>query len=257
MLVIYGVKKDGQVLPTPTPRGGQWEWSLYGDCHLFAIVLGPGCMLYVYSPHSVSCTEHLCSLLPLGTPCAVFTVTPSGDKLQPCVMFGSRYFSRSTLVQSLHGAISDSFWQVERMNARRDDWDVDLAKMLIWQIGFGDKHMAYTPFCGEHLYALIMFGKLAPLLESLPALSDTAHESDWLEMIDPEDYRSKRASQNPFDQATWQHLKTVRSLMSALAHRLMEELNSRQLEEFHDFWTRTRTAWLDELTRRKEYEKMK
>ena len=130
MLVIYGVKKDGQVLPMPTPHGGQWEWSLYGDCHLFAIVLGPGCMLYVYSPHSVSCIEHLYSLLPPGTPRAVFTVTPSGDKLQPCVMFGSRYFSPSTLVQSLHGVISASFGQVERMNARRDDWDVNPAKML-------------------------------------------------------------------------------------------------------------------------------
>jgi hypothetical protein len=203
------------------------------------------------------CSEHLYSLLPPGTPRTVFTITPSSDKLQPCVMFGSRYFSRSSLVQSLHGAISDSFWQVERINTRRDDWDVDLAKMLTWQVGLGDKHMAYTPFCGEHLYALVMFGKLAPLLESLPALSDEAKESDWLDMFDPEDYRSKHASQNPLDQAVWQQLKTVRSLMSALADRLIGELNSHEVAEFHRFWTRTRTAWLDELRRRKEYEKLK
>jgi hypothetical protein len=172
-------------------------------------------------------------------------------------MFGSHYFSRSSLVQSLHGAISDSFWQVERMHARRDDWDVDLAKMLTWQVGYGDKPAAYAPFCGEPLYALIMFGKLAPLLDNLPTLSDVAKERDWLELFDPEDYRSKHASQNPLDQAAWQQLKTVRSLMSALSDRLIEQLDLREVAGFRRFWTRTRTAWLEELRRWKEYEKLK
>jgi hypothetical protein len=128
----------------------------------------------------------------------------------------------------------------------------------MWQVGFEDKHVAYTPFRGEHLYSLIMFGKLSPLLEGFPVLSDVAkEESDWLEMFDPEDYRSKLASENPLDQAVWQHIKTVRSLMSALADHLIKELDSDKVEEFHRFWTRTRTAWLDELRRRKEYEKSK
>lgn len=255
-LVIYGVKKSGQVLPAPIPRGDQWEWSLYDDCQPFAIVLGPGCTLYVclfLFLFFYSYPECLCSLLPPGTPHAVFTVTPSNDALPPCVMFTSRYFSRSTLVQSLHGAISDSFWQSSHCTG----WDVSLAKMMSWQIGFQDRHLVYTPFSGEHVYALIMFGKIAPLLESLPSLADVAKESDWLDMFDPEDYRIQHASQNPLDQAVWQQLTTVRSLMSTLADRLIAELGSRDLEEFHRFWTRTRMAWLDELSHRKEYEKLK
>jgi len=168
-------------------------------------------------------------------------------------MFESHYFSRSSLVHSLHGAISDGLWQA----ARHDDWGVDIAKMLTWQIGFQDKHMAYAPFCGKHLYALIMFGKLAQLLESLPSLSGIAKESDWLDMFDPEDYRSKHASQNPLDQAVWQQSKTLHSLMSALADRLIGGLDSQETEEFHHFWTHTRTAWLDDLHCRVEYEQLK
>jgi hypothetical protein len=48
-LVVYGMKKDGQVLPTPIPRGDLWEWSRYEGCRLFALVLGPGCALCVCS----------------------------------------------------------------------------------------------------------------------------------------------------------------------------------------------------------------
>jgi hypothetical protein len=47
-LVIYGVKKDGQVLPTPIPNDGD-PWSVYDGYCLFAVVLGPGCTLYVCS----------------------------------------------------------------------------------------------------------------------------------------------------------------------------------------------------------------
>jgi hypothetical protein len=168
-------------------------------------------------------------------------------------MFGSRYFSRSSLVQSLHGAISDSFWQIERIGTRHNDWDVNLAKMLAWQLGYGTK-CAASPFCGETLYALIMFGKLALLLESLPTLSDVPKEDDWLEMFDREDYRSKHASQNPHDEVVSQQLKIMRSIMSALSDRLIEKLGSSEVVEFHRFWTRTRTAWLEELRGFQHYE---
>jgi hypothetical protein len=255
-LVVYGIKKDGQVLPTPIPRGDPWEWSRYEGCQLFALALGPGCTLCVCSSlFGCAFVKLLCSLTPPGTPRALFTVNPCGARFQPCVTFGSRYFSRSNLAQSLQGAISDSLWQVKRIATRREDWDVNLAKMMTWQVEFGDEHTA--PFRGEHLYALVMFGKLASTLESLPTWSDEAKESNWLETVNPEDYRGKLASQDPLHHIAWRHLKTIRVVMSSLADRLIEMYDLLSDDEFRHFWNRTQTAWSGELDRRKEYEKSK
>jgi hypothetical protein len=48
-LVVYGVNKDGRVLPTPIPRADFWDWPLYHHDQLFAVVLGPGSTLCVCS----------------------------------------------------------------------------------------------------------------------------------------------------------------------------------------------------------------
>ena len=126
---------------------------------------------------------------------------------------------------------------------------------MTWQVEFGDEHTA--PFRGEHLYALVGFGKLASVLESLPTWSDEAKESDWLETINPDDCRGKLASRDPLHQTAWQHLKTIRLVMSGLADRLIERYDLHNNSEFHYFWNHTQTAWSGELDCRKEYEKSK
>lgn len=49
-LWVWGVRKSGSSLPTPTPLvesteadGAEgWSWTMFDDCNVYAVVLGPG-----------------------------------------------------------------------------------------------------------------------------------------------------------------------------------------------------------------------
>lgn len=61
-LIVYGVRVNGSVLPTPVPNGEHWQWNLFDGCEVSAIVLHPGVTLYVFLSHSCSGSVHFASI---------------------------------------------------------------------------------------------------------------------------------------------------------------------------------------------------
>jgi len=44
-LWIWAIRRSGSPLPTPLPKQGSfgsWHWTLFDDCIVYAVVLGPG-----------------------------------------------------------------------------------------------------------------------------------------------------------------------------------------------------------------------
>lgn len=81
------------------------------------------------------------------------TVAPAGAPRRPCVSVVDRYYSHSTLTQSLCGAIRYSIWY--REPSEDDDALVCLSHMLA---------AAHTLAPDEQLYALVTLCLLSPLL---------------------------------------------------------------------------------------------
>jgi hypothetical protein len=149
--------------------------------------------------------------------------------------------------KSLYAAVSHSFWHGLWTNATHDDRDYTIARMLAWQAYLLGKN---APFKGRNLYSLLMFGKLHPLLRSLPWKKTS---SSSLQRFNPlEDHaedQPARLEAFPADRL----LHDVREFMGRLCDEIVGHMSMEERQDYDDFWQEVRAFYITELEAREQY----
>jgi hypothetical protein len=149
--------------------------------------------------------------------------------------------------QSLHAAISHTFWHDLWTNATHDDRDYTIARMLAWQYYLMPTRGG--PFKGRNLYALLMFGQLHSLLRSLPWKTSCSGEPRWLERFDPKGRQPLHLEGFPAHKL----LREVREYMRELCDRVRGAMMAEQGQGFDHFWNDVRTYYASEFNARAKY----
>jgi hypothetical protein len=199
-----------------------------------------------------------------GVPHSVISLQQPECRPVSTVVSGSHFLNRFSMGPTLHASIKHAFWHDVWTNATHDDRDFSIARMLVWQALSMDAG-AEWPFQGENLYSLLVMGLVPSLLQSLPFKShddkgvpqgedepvedaeDATAARTWLERYDP----TEKSAESPNHSQTF--LAAVRHEMVGVSQLIVFQLPPSDMEQFQQFWTSARSLFIDEYTRRCEY----
>jgi len=129
----------------------------------------------------------LFSLFPAGAIHAVATVELAAGITGPAVVFGNFTLRRSSMEATLAHSIRYALWHDDWTNSTHDDFAIQIARMLTWQLQFPKRSNPYRPFSNRQLFALLFMGQISEFLCALPY----DKKGKLTEMPQPPEWRQK------------------------------------------------------------------